>query len=117
MAEIVGDAKKDTAETHARSIEMAAATHAKGQQDAASILAKAQLEVASMRFDSQKLANAVAQERLQHDIAVSARELKLKELQIEFEQVLKLAAGFADVPFDEAVKRATKLLHDMKACT
>jgi FtsZ-binding cell division protein ZapB len=117
LAAIVGDAQKDTAETHARSIEMAAATHAKGQQDAAATLAKAQLEVASMRFESQKLSNEVAQERLQHDIAVSARELKLKEQQVEFEQVLKLASGFTDVSFDEAVKKATKLLQEMKAST
>jgi ADP-ribose pyrophosphatase YjhB (NUDIX family) len=87
LAATVGDAKKDCAETHARSIEMAAATHAKGQQDAAATLAKAQLEVTSMRFESRKLSNVVAQERLQHDMAVSARQLKLKEQQVRFEQV------------------------------
>jgi hypothetical protein len=46
-----GTLKEDTAETHARSIEIAGTTHAKGQQDAASTLAKAQLEVASMRYE------------------------------------------------------------------
>jgi hypothetical protein len=37
----------------------------------------------SPSYESQKLSNEVAQERLQHDMAVSALELKLKEQQVD----------------------------------
>jgi hypothetical protein len=114
LAAAVGDAKKDAAETQAKAVEMAAATHAKGQQEAASTLAKAQLEAAGMRLESQRFTNQVAKDRLAHDMSVSERELKLKEQQVEFEQVIKLAAGFKDLPFDQAVQQATRLLQSMK---